>query len=96
MPHIGGGGSVGYHIMPVLLPRGADRGAVMEALREEGIQSSIHYPPAHRFTAVPDEERTSLPRTEDVAARELTLPFFPSMTAQDVQQVCRALGRAVG
>jgi len=91
-----GGDRVAYHIMPVLLPQGVCRQTVMEALKVEGIQSSIHYPPAHRFTAVPADERASLERTEDVAAREMTLPFFPSMSAGEVQQVCRVLGRAIG
>lgn len=91
-----GGDGIGYHIMPVLLPRGISRLAVMEALKAEGIQSSIHYPPAHRFSAVPADERTSLERTEDIAARELTLPLFPSMTADEVTQVCRVLGGVVG
>jgi len=91
-----GGAEVAVHIMPVLLPRGVRRQMVMEALKIEGIQSSIHYPPAHLFTAVPSNERISLERTEDVAARELTLPFFPSMSTSEVQQVCRALGKAIG
>jgi dTDP-4-amino-4,6-dideoxygalactose transaminase len=91
-----GGDGIGCHIMPVLLPRGASRLAVMEALKAEGIQSSIHYPPAHRFSAVPADERTTLERTDDVAAREITLPLFPSMAATEVQQVCRVLGQTIG
>lgn len=38
-------------VQPVLLPAGTDRAAVMAALRAGGIQSSVHYPPAHLFTA---------------------------------------------
>ena len=86
---------VGFHIMPVILPRGVRRQTIMEALRDEGIQSSIHYPPAHQFSAVPAAERVSLEQTEDIATRELTLPFFPSMSPDEVQRVCRVLNRAL-
>lgn len=91
-----GAAGVGFHIMPVILPPGVRRQSIMEALRDAGIQSSIHYPPAHQFTAVPAAERVSLEQTEAIAARELTLPFFPSMSPGEVQQVCRVLGRALG
>ena len=90
------GDAVGYHILPVLLPPEADRLRVMAALREQGVQSSIHYPPIHRFAsfrgaAVPP----SLPRTEGLAARELTLPLYPSMTEGQVRHVCASLARAL-
>lgn len=87
--------SIAYHIMPVVLPRSADREKVMEHLKSRGIQSSIHYPPAHRFRAARLEGHEALPVTEDLARRELTLPFFPTMTRDEVEAVCRALGEAL-
>jgi dTDP-4-amino-4,6-dideoxygalactose transaminase len=78
------------HIFPVLLPPGADRAAVMARLKEAGIQTSIHYPPAHTFTAYAGDEQR-LPRTEALAARELTLPFYPAMREEDVALVVESL-----
>jgi dTDP-4-amino-4,6-dideoxygalactose transaminase len=91
------GDAVGDHIMPVLLPPGADRLRVMGALRERGVQSSIHYPPVHLFASF----RASAPgvplsRTEALAARELTLPLYPSMSEDQVRYVCQALKEALG
>ena len=63
----------------------------MEWLKGRGIQSSVHYPPIHLFDFY---RRTFgfteglLPVTEEVAKREVTLPLYPSMKAQDVQYVC--------
>jgi dTDP-4-amino-4,6-dideoxygalactose transaminase len=85
---------VGIHLFPVLLPPSADRGAVMASLKEQGVQASVHYPPIHRFTAY-REFSDALPRTEEIAARELTLPFFPTMTAEQLALVIASLKRAL-
>lgn len=82
------------HILPVLLPEGVDRLAVMAEMKEAGIQTSIHYPPVHTFTAYRDEA-ASLPRTEALAERELTLPFYPQMGEARVDLVVSTLLKAI-
>jgi len=83
------------HILPVLLPEGTDRLAVMARMKEAGIQTSIHYPPVHHFAcyATPED---ALPRTTALAARELTLPFFPTLADADVPVVVETLVRSLG
>jgi dTDP-4-amino-4,6-dideoxygalactose transaminase len=78
------------HILPVILPRGSDRAAIMEAMKTAGIQTSIHYRPVHRMHAF-ERLACRLPLTEDLAARELTLPFFPNMTNADASTVVEVL-----
>lgn len=78
------------HILPTLLPPGVDRGAVMARMRDQGIQTSIHYPPVHTFAAYRADE-ASLPRAEALAARQLTLPLHPRMTRADVDLVADTL-----
>jgi dTDP-4-amino-4,6-dideoxygalactose transaminase len=85
-----------YHILPALLPENVDRIAVIGALKEKRIQSSIHYPPFWDFTAYqgqfsPDDS----PVTADICRRQLTLPLFPTMTEGEVDQVCNALLEAL-
>jgi dTDP-4-amino-4,6-dideoxygalactose transaminase len=79
-----------HHLFVVLLPEGTDRAGVMTALRDAGVQSSIHYPPTHRFAAYA-EFQTALPVTDAVFPRLLTLPLFATMTAVQVDLVCDAL-----
>ncbi|MDZ7265109.1 MAG: DegT/DnrJ/EryC1/StrS family aminotransferase, partial [candidate division KSB1 bacterium] len=69
-------GTSAFHILPILLPPGADRQAFMNFLKEQGIQTSIHYPPVHRFTFHRQFVRSGdeLPQTESLALREVTLP----------------------
>ena len=86
-----------YHIFPVLLPEGTDRQAFMTTLRNAGIQSSIHYPPIHTFTDfATDKNPLPLLNTEALAAREVTLPLYPTMEAEAVEIVVEACLQAAG
>jgi dTDP-4-amino-4,6-dideoxygalactose transaminase len=82
------------HILPVLLPEGTDRLAVMARMKAAGIQTSIHYPPVHRFACYA-EDGDRLPRTTALAARELTLPFYPTLPDTSVPIVVDALLRSL-
>ena len=83
------------HILPILLPNGEVRQDFMAFLRERGIQTSIHYPPIHRFSHYRqlwgDEVNHHLPHTEAVAGCEVTLPLFASMSGDQVEQVAAAV-----
>jgi dTDP-4-amino-4,6-dideoxygalactose transaminase len=72
------------------------REAFMTRLKERGVQSSIHYPPIHQFSyyrARYGGELASqpLPKTEDYAAREVTLPLYPSMGEDRVDWVLKTM-----
>ena len=85
------------HLFVVILERGVSRKLVMSRMMERGIQTSIHYPPTHRFTffrrAFP--ETADLKITDDIGNRLLTLPLFPDMSREQVNLVCSALRDAV-
>lgn len=59
------------HLLPVLLPEGADRHKIMAYLKQNGIQSSIHYPPAHLFSFYRQRAHVHLPHSETFCAREI-------------------------
>ena len=81
-------GQPSYHIFPMLLPPNLDRDHFIDALKADGIQSSIHYPPIHCFSYYRrDYSDVSLPITEAVARREVTLPIYPAMTDDIVDYV---------
>jgi dTDP-4-amino-4,6-dideoxygalactose transaminase len=85
-----------YHILPVLLPQNADRIAVIGALKKKRIQSSIHYPPFWDFSAYQGQfSPEEAPVTADICRRQLTLPLYPTMTEDEVDQVCHALLEAL-
>jgi dTDP-4-amino-4,6-dideoxygalactose transaminase len=85
-----------HHLAVVLLPEGVDRIAVRERLTEKRIQTSVHYPPIHRFTAYEElGARRKLPRTDAVADRVLTLPLYAALTDEQVDAVVTELVAAV-
>lgn len=89
----------GWFVFVVQLPAGVERDTVLRRLAEKGVQSKPYLPAIHlmgyyreQFGHRPGE----LPICEDVAARSLALPFFPEMTASQVERVAGELVRAVG
>jgi dTDP-4-amino-4,6-dideoxygalactose transaminase len=80
-----------HHLAVAVLPQGADRDAIRSALAERGIQTSVHYPPIHGFTAYRDPSRRAVPQTDAVAERILTLPLYGGLTAEQVEAVTDGL-----
>ncbi len=71
-----------------------DRDAIMVGLRHEGIGCNNYFPPIHLQPYMAEmfgHKAGDFPITEYVAARTLALPFFGSLTASQVDQVCRTL-----
>ena len=83
-----------YHIFPVLLPPQVDRRQVMERLRVEGIQTSLHYPAYGQFTCYQDQF-AGLPVADEISARVLTLPLYPGLTHEVVEFIANQLKGAV-
>jgi dTDP-4-amino-4,6-dideoxygalactose transaminase len=85
-----------YHIYPIVLASPELRDAVAEQLKSEGIQTSIHYPAIHHFSAFKRTgDRVSLPFTDAFASRELTLPLYPSLSPLHVDQIAAAVQTAL-
>ncbi len=69
-----------HHLAVVLLPEGRERDGFRAALAAQGIQTSVHYPPIHRFSRFRRHAATRpLPVTDAVAPRLVTLPLYPSL-----------------
>jgi dTDP-4-amino-4,6-dideoxygalactose transaminase len=80
------------HLLPLLLPPGSNKSSFMEKMKVQGIQTSFHYPPIHTFTAYKgSRDAVSLPITDAIAEREVTLPLYPTLRDDDVITVARAV-----
>ena len=93
MPFSKAKGQSAYHILPMLLPEGANRLAFMDEMKAHGVQTSIHYPPIHTFKAFREAGYSykNLSLTENIANREVTLPLYPGMTDENLMQVVEAV-----
>jgi dTDP-4-amino-4,6-dideoxygalactose transaminase len=74
------------HLFTIVLDEGADRDAFRSALADQGIQTSVHYPPVHRFSLYADGA-PELPLTDAYGARAVTLPLFAHMTDAQIKLV---------
>ncbi len=85
-------GFVSNYIFPVVLTGGSieKRDAVRSELSRRGIQTSVHYPAIHRFSAYAQYRRT-LPKTEYVADNEITLPMYANLSREQVSYICDCL-----
>ncbi len=84
-----------HHLAVVVLPDGLDRDELRAKLTAEGVQTSVHYPPIHHFAAYAGICRRSLPRTDSLAVRILTLPLYPGLSDELHELVCDRLVTAV-
>jgi len=86
-----------YHVWHLFVVGVDGREAVVESLKAKGIQTGIHYPvPLHQQPACRNAPwaRVSLPVTESVSSRILSLPMHPHLEDAEIDAVCRALREA--
>src|SRR5947209_11524954 len=86
-------GDSSCYVMPVMVDDPDRRDPLRIRLRERhGVQTSVFYPAIHQFSAYRQRfPGISLPRTEDAACREITLPLFAHMTEDEQDQVVMAI-----
>jgi dTDP-4-amino-4,6-dideoxygalactose transaminase len=85
-----------YHLFVVLA---SDRDGVRAGLEARGIQTAIHYPrPLHlqRAYAALGYEAGTFPNAEYACRHVLSMPFFPELTREQVEQAAGALAQLVG
>jgi dTDP-4-amino-4,6-dideoxygalactose transaminase len=84
-----------HHLLPILLKDNGPRRDFMAALARQGIQTSIHYPPVHLFSYYRslrgEGHGQRLPRTEETAARLVTLPLYPTLNMDQLEMVSAAI-----
>ena len=78
-----------YHQFPVFCER---RDELQEYLKENGIQTLIHYPiPPHKQECYQEWNQRSYPITEKIHAQELSIPMNQIISDEEAKQVVRLL-----
>ena len=86
-----------YYIMPVILnPRKVKitRNEVRERMQSHGIQTSVHYPPVHKFKSYV-KYACHLPITENIAMHEITLPLYYGLTFTKIKKIVSILKKSL-
>jgi dTDP-4-amino-4,6-dideoxygalactose transaminase len=84
-------GDSAYHLAVLVAPDEVQRVRVAEALREARIQTSLHYPSIPHFKAFQAFKPDGLLKSGDYCKRSITLPLFPSMTSEQIEETCAAI-----
>ena len=78
-----------YHLFPIFCQ---ERARLQQYLKEQGIETLIHYPIApHQQECYREYAHLSLPITEEIHRTELSLPIGPTMTLEEAQRVVEAV-----
>ena len=90
-----------WHLYPVQINTnliGIDRAKFIDALKAENIGTSVHFIPIHLHSYYRDRygfKQGDLPNAESVYNHEISLPIYPRMTDNDVEDVIIAVKKLV-
>ncbi len=79
------------HIFVVKLHQSIDRASLIEFFKQNGIQVGVHYRPNHSLKFFSETSDRSLPVTDELYPRLLTLPMHPELSVDDIENVVQAL-----
>lgn len=96
LPFTGNKEFVSNYVMPVVLRDSTRerREEIRNYIHSKGIQTSVHYPAVHRFSAY-SQYAGELPLTEYVTDNEITVPMYSALTKDQVSFICDTLKEAV-
>lgn len=93
IPHVKGNIRHAWHLYIILLDLDVldiNRDQFIEKLEENDIGSSVHFIPIHYhkyYRENYDYQKGDFPNTEYVFERNISLPFYPSMTEKEIEKV---------
>ena len=94
LPAFGDARDHAWHLYPLRLPAGADRGAFVDALRAREIGASVHFIPLHLHPFYRDRygfTSDSFPVSTAEYEREVSLPIYSAMSDAEVDAVIGAV-----
>ncbi len=102
LPETRAGNLHSWHLFAPRLRDGAlrlDRDGFLNALAAEGVAPSLHFIPIHHHTVhrgfFGEEQGESLPRSEEFFRGCFSLPLFPGILDEEVDQVCEAVSKLI-
>jgi dTDP-4-amino-4,6-dideoxygalactose transaminase len=87
-----------WHLYTILLDKKVDRNKFIAAMRAKNVGVNVHYLPIYSFSYYQENfafKPKDFPVTEDISSRIVTLPIFPKMSDEDVEDVVSAVAESV-
>lgn len=84
-------GASACHLMAIVAPSAQERQRVAARLSAARIQTSLHYPCVTDFSGFQAFAEHPVPRSHDFAQRAITLPLYPTMTIEQITEICTVI-----
>lgn len=86
-----------WHLYTILLDKKINRDAFYAKMKEQNINVNVHYIPIYKFSYYKQFKinANTLPVTEDVSSRIITLPLYPGMEDMGIKKVIEATGSLI-
>jgi dTDP-4-amino-4,6-dideoxygalactose transaminase len=84
-------GESAYHLMTAVAPTEEVRLQTVQRLTKNRIQTSLHYPHLPGLSAFKYYRSRGLARSVSFASRVITLPLFPTLTLDNVEEICACI-----
>ncbi|WP_117161169.1 DegT/DnrJ/EryC1/StrS aminotransferase family protein [Paraliobacillus sp. X-1268] len=96
IPFVQHRGKSAYHLFVINTNNLFNKNKIEDHLKKMRIQTSFHYPPVHLFSYYKKHfPEVTLPITERLSNKLITLPLFPSMTYQEQDYVVKSIKDAM-
>lgn len=80
------------YVMPIVLEDPSLQDPLRELMKERwNVQTSLLYRSIHEFTAYRDSQAHPLPRSEEIARSQVTIPLFPTLSEADQDRVVESV-----
>jgi dTDP-4-amino-4,6-dideoxygalactose transaminase len=80
------------HVWHLYVIRCKDRDRLQKYLRDNSVETLIHYPiPPHKQAAYKELNHFNFPLTEDMHEEALSLPIYPTLQLKHIQQIVKVL-----
>jgi len=76
-----------YQLYSILFDTPHARNHVQKSLADKGVMSKVYFDPIYNTQFYKSFGKVSLPATEDISKRILTLPLYPGMSDEDITYV---------
>ena len=78
------------HLYPIRVPAW-HRDSLLYFLRDRGIECGVHYRPVHELAYFSKRFPAFCPVASRIGAETLSLPFYPEIPAEHIEEVCAAI-----
>ena len=80
-----------YHIFPVLVSDDTNREGLINHLKQNGVQTSIHYPAYNQFTYYGNVIREDVKISNYISDHVVTLPLYPDLKIEQIDYISRQI-----